>query len=255
MKVRLVAAVVLVCVLLSGCASPSDGISQFSPINALMAGDYQGQFKCADLTSMGDFGIGTFDRLDGEMVLLDGTIYQVKADGRVCRVSGDCLTPFAVVTHFSPDEWFELKGSYNLIELQKEIDARLPNTNIFYAIRIDGTFEHVRTRSVPAQEKPYRKLTEVVKDQPIFETKDASGTLVGFKCPAYIFPLNVPGYHLHFISDKRDFGGHLLDCRARDPVVAIDYIRQIELTLPPGGDFDTIDLQTADQTSLNKAEK
>ena len=255
MKSKSITAAILACVLISGCSRDSEKVSQFSTINALMAGCYQGQFKCGELTRMGDFGIGTFDKLDGEMVLLDGTVYQVKSDGSVWAVSKNLLTPFAVVTDFSSDQQIELKGNYNFNELQKQIDSRLPGRNIFYAIRIDGHFEYVRTRSVPAQQKPYPKLVEVTKKQPVFETTDTSGTLVGFKCPDYIFPLNVPGYHLHFVSDKRNFGGHLLECRVRDPVIKIDYIRQIEVTLPPGGDFDGTDLRISDQNSLNKAEK
>ncbi len=255
MKAKLITAVVLAFTLTSGCFRDNEKICQFSTINALMAGCYQGQFRCAELTRMGNFGIGTFDKLDGEMVLLDGTVYQVKSNGSVYPVSKNLLTPFAVVTSFSSDKQIELKGNYSFPELQKQIDSRLPVTNIFYAIRIDAHFEYVRTRSVPAQQKPYPKLTEVVKDQPVFETIDTSGTLAGFKCPDYIFPLNVPGYHLHFISSKRDCGGHLLECRAHDPVIKIDYIRQIKLLLPPGGDFDSTDLRISDQNSLDKIEK
>ena len=107
---------------------------------------------------------------------------------------------------------------------------------------------------MPAQQKPYPKLVDVVKNQPVFETKNTSGTLVGFKCPDYVSGLNVPGYHLHFISDKRDFGGHLLECRLLDPVIKIDYIRQMEVTLPPGGDFDSTDLQMS-KNSIYKIEK
>ena len=255
MKVKAIIVIILACVLLSGCFRENERVCQFSTINALMAGCYQGQFKCAELTGMGNFGIGTFDRLDGEMVLLDGTFYQVKSDGSVYPVSKNLLTPFAVVTSFSSDNQIKLKGNYDFLELQKEIDSRLPGRNIFYAIRIDGRFEYVQTRSVPAQQKPYPKLAEVVKNQPVFEAKDTLGSLVGFKCPEYIFPVNVPGYHMHFISDKRNFGGHLLQCRAIDPVIKIDYIRQIELILPPGGDFDGTDLQISDKNSLDKAEK
>jgi acetolactate decarboxylase len=255
MVARLVIAAAMACLLAAGCARDSERVSQFSTINALMAGCYQGQFTCAELTRRGDFGIGTLDRLDGEMVLLDGVVYQVRSDGAVGRVSGNSLTPFAVVAHFSPDQQIRLTGSYDLPDLQKEIDSRLPGVNVFYAVRVDARFEYVRTRSVPAQQRPYRRLTEVVKDQPVFTAADTAGTMVGFRSPDYIFPVNVPGYHLHFISDKRDFGGHLLECRAIDPVVSIDQIRRIDLILPPGGDFDAIDLRAADQGSLKAVER
>ena len=204
--------------LIVGCGGGNERIYQYSTMNALMAGCYQGQFRCGELTNRGDFGIGTFDKLDGEMVLVDGTVYQVRADGRVGRPSQDLLTPFAVVTRFDCDQQIRLQGKYSWADLQEEIDDRLPSENIFYAVRIEGEFEYVRTRSVPAQQKPYPKLTEVVKEQPVFEIAGTRGVLVGFRCPDYIFPLNVPGYHLHFVSDRRNCGGHLLDCRLRDPV-------------------------------------
>src|SRR3989339_2195856 len=196
MKAKLTIAVILLCISVLGCVNRNETVSQFSTINALMAGCYQGQFKCSDLNKIGNFGIGTFDNLDGEMILLDSTIYQVKSDGTVTRVSKNLLTPFAFVTKFNSDKQITLKGNYSFLELQQQIDSRLQTRNIFYAIRIDASFENVRTRSVPAQQKPYPKLTEVVKEQPIFETKDTMGTLVGFKCPDYIYPVNVPGYHM-----------------------------------------------------------
>lgn len=84
---------------------------------------------------------------------------------------------------------------------------------MFYAIQNRWIFQYVKTRSVPKQNKPYRILSEVTKSQPVFEYKDVKGSLIGFWCPEYVGGVNVPGYHLHFISDDRTKGGHLLDIR------------------------------------------
>ena len=86
-----------------------------------------------------------------------------------------------------------------------------PPKTCFYAVMIQGEFSYVKTRSVPAQEKPYPPLAEVTKNQPTFEFTDVTGTMVGFRCPPYVTGINVPGYHLHFLTDDRTAGGHLLE--------------------------------------------
>jgi len=59
--------------------------------------------RIANLREHGDLGLGTFEELDGEMVILDGKFYQVRCDGSVREVRDDVLTPFAVITRFSAD--------------------------------------------------------------------------------------------------------------------------------------------------------
>src|ERR687894_801348 len=75
---------------------------QTSTVDALLEGKYEGDVSFAELEGNGDFGLGTFDALDGEMICLDGTFYQVRADGRANAVDGKARTPFAVVTVFEP---------------------------------------------------------------------------------------------------------------------------------------------------------
>jgi acetolactate decarboxylase len=97
-------------------------------------------------------------------------------------------------------------------QLEQYLDKLLPTENIFYAIKIEGTFKYIKTRSVPKQNKPYPPLVEVVKNQPTFEFHNVKGTIVGFRCPSYVEGINVPGYHLHFITGDKKAGGHLLEC-------------------------------------------
>jgi len=200
---------------------------QVSTLGSLFRWVFDGAITCGELKQRGDFGIGTFDGLDGEMVVLDGEVFQVKGDGAVLPADDKLSTPFAAVTYFAADQKFTLENIASIEELQQNIEPMFPSRNIFYAIRIDGTFSYVKTRSVPKQEKPYRPVA-----QNIFEAHDLKGTLVGFWCPGYAKGINAPGFHFHFISDDRKMGGHLHDCLLVKGTAQIQYISKFELMLP-----------------------
>ena len=132
----------------------------------------------------------------------------------------------------------------------------MPTGNIFYAIKIEGTFSYIKTRSVPAQEKPYPPLVEVTQNQPIFEFNDVEGTIVGFRCPAYVAGINVPGYHLHFLTKSKDSGGHVLEFEIVEAVASIDYTSEFLMILPgDDSDFYEVDLTQDKQKELEKVEK
>ena len=141
---------------LSGCRSESNGITQVATIDALMAGVYDGHMSLATLRGHGDFGIGTFEGLDGEMILLDGTFYRARADGKVYRPELSERTPFACVTKFVGDRRETLPGPAARQALEARIDALVPEQNLFCAFRVRGEFNRVQVRSVPVQNKPYR---------------------------------------------------------------------------------------------------
>jgi acetolactate decarboxylase len=243
--------------LLAGCATPPrDTLYQTSTIDALLAGVYDGDLACGRLLKHGDFGIGTFDKLDGEMILLDGTVYQVKADGRVHRPSPATLTPFAAVCRFTPEQTVPIGAAMDLNQVEAAIDQALVQSNHFQAIRITGRFKTVKTRSVPAQAKPYRPLKEVTANQPVFPMESIEGTIVGFRCPPYVAGLNVPGYHLHFISADRTRGGHVLAFEMEPGAVHIDTLNQFFLRLPEQGSaFSAIDLAKDREAELKTVEK
>lgn len=131
----------------------------------------------------------------------------------------------------------------------------MPTKNIFYAIKIDGVFGYIKTRSVPRQDKPYPPLVEVVKNQPIFEFHNAEGTIAGFRCPDYVKGVNVPGYHLHFITDDKKAGGRLLECQMQNVRVGIDYTSEFFMTLPGHSEFYKVDLTKEKEKELKKVEK
>ncbi len=232
-----------------------DTIFQVSTINALLQGGYDGVITCGNLKDQGDFGIGTFEGLDGEMVELNNVICQVKADGKVYFPGDEVKAPFASVTFFEADCRQPVKDLSSFNSLQQTLDKMLSNKNMLYAIRLDGVFKYVKTRSVPAQKKPYPPLAQVTASQPTFEYENIRGTLAGFWCPQYLQGINVPGYHLHFISEDMKYGGHLLDCQLSDGLLQIDRSADFHLMLPGGDEFGRAELSSDRSEELNKVEK
>jgi acetolactate decarboxylase len=217
-------------------------------------GIYQEQIPLSKIRRHGDFGLGTFDSLDGEMVMLDGRVYQIAGDGRVREVDEDAATPFACVTFYKPISHDDIDEELSYDAFQDWLLQLLPSPNLFYALRIEGSFAGVRVRSVPRQEN-YRPLVDVAADQPVFEFADVEGTLAGFFSPAFLASLTVPGLHLHFLSADRRQGGHLLECRPRRVRVGVQFIATLELGLPMSLDYLTWDFRRDTGADLDKAEK
>jgi acetolactate decarboxylase len=229
---------------------------QISTIDALLNGVYDGVMSFETLKEYGDFGLGTFEGLDGEMVELDGDFYQVKADGKAYPVKDSMETPFAAVTFFDVDLRQLVPEGTDYAQLEEFLDGILPTGNVFYAIRMGGTFSYMKTRSVPRQEKPYPPLAEVTKNQPTFEFNNIEGTMVGFRCPAYVSGVNVPGYHLHFLTKDKDAGGHVLEFKVKEAEVSVDYTSGFLMLLPgEESDFHKLDLTPDRQGELEEVEK
>jgi acetolactate decarboxylase len=216
----------------SGSQGNDDTLFQISTINALLDGEYAGAMTFGDLKRHGTFGLGTFDALDGEMIGLEGQFYQIKTDGVAYPVPDSMTTPFAVVTVFDADKTLPSQDGMDYEGLKSYVDGAIPDKGIFYAIKIEGTFPYIKTRSVPKQQEPYPPLVEVVKEQTIFEFHDVEGTIVGFRCPDSVKGVNVPGYHVHFITADRKAGGHLLACQLQEATIALDYTSEFYMVLP-----------------------
>jgi acetolactate decarboxylase len=230
-------------------------VFQNSTINALLEGVYDGAMTYGELRRHGDFGLGTFNALDGEMIAVDGDFYQIRANGVATRVADDQRTPFATVLFFRPTVKKSLSGPIDYEHLQTRLDSLMDGPNLFYAVRIDGEFASVTTRSVPRQAKPYRPLAEVAKTQPVFHLKDVRGTLAGFRFPDFARGLNVPGFHLHFLTEDRRAGGHVLDLVLTRGEAAIDATARFHLELPTDAAFLRADLGQDHGDELDRAER
>jgi len=229
-------------------------VFQTSTIDVLLDGNYDGDVSFAELADRGDFGLGTLDALDGEMIALDGRFYQIRADGRAYPIDGRTRTPFAVVTAFEPDVRRALTTPLDLPALYGYLDEILGAEPGCHAIRVDGHFDRVKTRSVPRQRKPYPPLVQVVESQPTFELRDVPGSLVGFRFPRYAQGINVAGYHFHFITRDRSGGGHVLECRLARGDMRVDHEADLWLELPPGVELPTSD-PSASREDLDRVER
>jgi acetolactate decarboxylase len=207
---------------------------QASTIGALLEGAYDGDLSFAELAEHGDLGLGTLNGLDGEMIAIDGRFYRADVDGRVGEIDGAVRTPFAVVTRFEPTVDALIEGRLDHEELLGRLDALIPAGTPSCAIRLDGHFDLVRARSVPGQRPPYRPLAEVVGEQHVFELADVSGTMLGFRFPDYAEGIEVGGFHLHFIDDARERGGHVLGSRSNGLRARLDPSSDLHVELPPG---------------------
>lgn len=240
----------------SDCHKKPGVLFQTSTINALIQGDYDGTMTFGQLKRHGNFGLGTVNTLNGEMVGLDGKFYQVRTDGKAYLISDTMKTPFAEVTFFRPDTTISLQDSINsYTQLESYLDRLLPTQNIFYAFKITGRVDYIETRSVPQQHKPYPLLTDVVKTQATFEFHNVEGTMVGFRCPAFVKGINVPGYHFHFITKDRKAGGHMLACRLHTASVAIEYLSRFKMDLPNSTTFYNLNLSREKAKDVEKVEK
>ncbi|MTI31479.1 acetolactate decarboxylase [Xanthovirga aplysinae] len=230
-------------------------VYQLSTIKALMNGLYDEAFTFGELKKHGDFGMGTFNKLDGEMILLDGVFYQIKDDGKTYSVPDIGKTPFATITNFKADTTFSINEDLNYKELSQYLERLMPSENFFYAIKIEGEFKYARTRSVSAQQKPYPNLLEVTKDQRTFDFQNVEGTIVALWSPDYVKELNVPGFHFHFITKDLKAGGHLLGVQTKKVKVQMDYKSAYHIELPKAGEFLKTDLKKDQQKAIEKVEK
>jgi len=232
-----------------------DALVQFSLVAALAAGDYAGGAPLRQVLRGGDFGVGTFSRLDGEMIVLDGKIYQALADGTVRAANLEGTTPFAAVTFFNEDGRSDNFSAATLNDLDEQLDRKLPRRNVPYAIRIDGEFTELTLRSVPAQAAPFPPLVDVVKHQSVRQHRHVRGSLVGLRCPAWMGTLNVSGYHWHFLSDDRSIGGHVFGCELKTGSLRFDECTSIVIQLPQSREFDEFDAEKIQKHDIDAIER
>ena len=230
-------------------------IYQTSTMGALLDGVYDGDVTIRELLRHGNFGLGTFNGLDGEMLVLDGVCYQLRADGSAKPAHPDELTPFAVVTWFHADDTFEVFSPCDRAALKTLVDDSLESRNLLVAVRITRDFSLVRTRTVTEQHKPYRPFTEATQDQQEVTFTDVSGTLAGFRMPEFEQGISVGGYHSHFIDKDHDRGGHALDYRLARGRVEISVRSELHLSLQRTPGFLRADLTSADiDTQIRQTE-
>ncbi|WP_404802314.1 acetolactate decarboxylase [Brenneria izbisi] len=232
------------------CQHPECVIYQVSLMSGLINGVYEGNRTIAELLQHGDFGLGTFNNLDGELVALNSQIFQLRADGSARMARPEQKTPFAVMTFFRPTEQIRFDKPIDRDNLHQKIDERIDTDNLFCALRINGDFRYVETRTVPRQERPYKPMQEAIASQPTFHFAHCRGSVIGFRSPAYTQGINVAGYHEHFITDDRKGGGHILDYEMEKGILTFGVIAKLIIDLPLDRDFLNADLSSENLNSV-----
>lgn len=212
-------------------------IFQVSTMTALVDGILDGDTPYSEVMRHGDFGVGTFNALDGEMAAVDGEYYHLYGDGTIAPVDPADLTPFVAVTFFRGDAEIDVPEPTSRDDLLAAVDSTVPSENLFYAIRIDGVFSSVTTRTVVRQSKPYPSLLQASGGQVETTFANVAGTIVGFRAPQYVQGITVAGYHLHFVTADRKGGGHVLNFAIESGTVRIDQDTDIHLEMPTSALF------------------
>ena len=232
-------------------------IYQVALLQSLTQGYYDGIVKVSELKEHGDIGIGTFEGVNGEMIVLDGTVYQALGDGSVQEAADDETVPFSNVTFFDKDGSVELKDIKNVDALKGKLDSMVEKNgrNLFYFIKLTGTFEKMNVRSELKQEKPYKTLDKALEtDQREFNYENIKGTVVALYCPDYMGGLNTPGWHFHFISDDKTKGGHLLDLSFTKATAEYDTTPGFDMYLSDNNDFQKMELAKDVSGAIKKVE-
>jgi acetolactate decarboxylase len=216
-------------------ARNADEIFHYSVMDALRNGVYQGALTVKDVASVGDFGLGTFNNLDGELVGLDGVIYRIAPDGKVAAAEADRKIPFGSFTFFKADKSTSLNTTGSFDDLQQQLLEALPSRNHLYAVRITGTFPEVvagGSHRVADDEKT--PLAEILKTRPQYSAKNVKGTVVGYYSPPYVGGIDLAPFHLHFISDDKTFGGHILSMTLTggELQLSLDQKKGLDISLP-----------------------
>lgn len=232
---------------------------QISTLQALALGYTRAVTRVGDLLQEGDTGLGTYEDVNGEMIVLDGRCYRAQKDGSVIEVDEDAGVPFAAVARLHGEREFRLENMPNIQSIRTELTRRIEEhfgLNSMHVIRIDGLFEKVDARS----EAPYRSHHVTLKtvldsNQTSFVFDNIKGSMVGVYYPDHMDGINMPGWHLHFISEDRTKGGHVFDVILKEGNVRLDKISRMEIQLPTDAAFDTYSLKTVSEDELNKVEK
>lgn len=232
---------------------PDHELFQTSTVQALLAGAFDGDVTLREVLEHGDLGLGTLDGLDGELIVLDGQAWKANLDGTLTRPELSATTPYAVVVPFSPGKPIALRGPFGDAELEAHLGEHLALARRPTAIRIDGRFQSVHVRSVPKQRRPYPPLAEVIARQRVSELRDVSGTMVGFCFPDALDGIEMVGAHLHFLTDDRMRGGHVLSYTLLEASALLDAATGLHVELPALVESPSHGT-TLDQTALRRLE-
>ena len=213
-------------------------MTQFSTMNALLVGLYDGFFSVEELKKAGNLGLGCTCGLAGELILTEDDCYTATANQKLKIMQNTDLVPFAQVAQFEPTEQLSLQPLKNKDELTAFLLEQANTKNLFIGFKIEGSFKHIKLRQPPTGiNKPYPPMTAVFKNQTEETLDDVKGTLIGFWSPEQYQGVAVAGLHVHFIDDAQQDGGHVLDLELEQGICELQCYADIEMKLPTQKEF------------------
>ena len=228
--------------------------TQVSLFSVLLSGRYDGVIAVGELKKLGNMAIATMDRLDGEMQMIDGVVYQACADGHVYLPDDDATIPFGTVAEFHSEHALKLSDIPSYETFEARVDELCPEENIPLAIHFAGDFRYMKVRTVSRQERDGIGLAEAAKNEAIFEFRDVRGDLVGFRLPRYVEGVNAPGWHLHFVNAERQHGGHVVNFSLREGELRHCYANDFQIRLPDAATLAGLNLARDWSEELKRAE-
>lgn len=229
--------------------------TQISLFSVLLCGRYGGVTSLGEVKKLGDMAIGTMDRLDGEMLMINGEVFQACADGQVHRPGDDETIPFGTIAAFRADQTLEPRGISSYEAFEAYMRECFPNENIPLAIHFAGRFGYMKVRAVGRQEQDGTGLAEAAQEEAVFQLGDTAGDLMGFRLPGYVLGINAPGWHLHFIDADRKCGGHVVNFSMTGGMLRVCRCGDFVLRLPDDPDaLAGLDLARDRSGDLRKAE-
>ena len=232
---------------------------QVSTLQALALGYSRAVITVGELMRHGNIGLGTFEDVNGEMIVVDGHCYRADEAGNINEADSATGVPFSAVTVFNEDRACEIGSVDNIEKLKEFLTLRIEEDfglNSMHVVRIDGSFKRVCARSESGYRAQHVTLKDALKEtQRSFYFDDISGTLVCVYYPDYMDGINASGWHLHFISEDRKAGGHVFDLSMEQGTAYFDKITNIEIKLPYEPAFDTYALKGASKDEIKSVEQ
>lgn len=222
-------------------ATKSDVFYHYSIWWAFVNKVFEGDITAKELKTKGDMALGSYNLLDGELIMLDGTLYQAKENGEVLIPNDSIKVAYANAAFFDKDGGFTIDKVDNYDSLRAIINAKLPSKNFFYAFKITGDFKKMTCGGLHKQEPPFEKgLDVLIPSRPLFEREHFSGTMVGFYCPEFIGNINVAGFHFHFVSNDKKFAGHVMAFEAENLTLEFDKMSAYQFVLPETEAYENV---------------
>ena len=259
---KFLAATLLTAMFLVNTASAAhvnrESIYQVALLQSLALGEFEGSISVKQLKTFGDTGIGTFEGVDGEMIVLDGVVYRANQQCKINVVDDKVTVPFSNVTFFDKDFSVKLSNVADKDAIEKILNEQVDKhgRNSFYMVKISGEFALMQVRSELGATKPFNQtLVELLKTQNEVDKENIRGTVVGLYCPDFMSSLNSTGWHFHFVSEDKKFGGHVLGMSVKSGEAQFDKTDNFRMSLPPSKSFQERNFKADLREDIRKAEQ